>query len=535
MDKQTSKYLERSAIEWRNCEVDMKRFIETFCMLKNQIGGRPMPFKLWPCQIVQLSIWIGNKLCITLKTRQIGISWLSAAFALHQMLFRPNFTVMVLSRKESDAIKYLEKIKYMYDLLPDLIKNIHPIKHQNRLIMEIEYSKVYNRGGSIAFAESSNPEAGRGHTLNLIIFDECAFIPDAESVWSAAEPTIETTFGQAIFISTANGYDKLFQPTWANSESNENGFTRNFIGWDGDPKRDNNWYNVKRKQAESQGRLREMRQEYPRTSEEAFIVSGDTFFTPELIQSYLELPVKTSLRGNITIINKPQFNLSENGNMRMWKRPQSNQHYCAGIDSAEGVSEGDYSVVAIYDRKTKEQVAEWSGRVDTETFSQVVFALGRFYNYALLNIEMNSCGESILNFIHRQKHYPNLYRQWRYDELQRKKVKKIGWRTTTTSKRLSLDALESFLREREIKPHSRRLFEEMKTFVIKQTEWGNYTYGASGKNKDDRIMAHSIAAIILQDMPFHEKRQIQVRPQWSNRLTQKMAIPHKYNESKMFL
>ena len=479
-------------------------FIEKYCQLKDQKFGRAIPFKLWKCQKEQMEIWQNHKRCISLKTRQIGISWLSAAFMLHQMIFKKFYEAMVLSRKEADAIKYLDKVKFMYSHLPDFFKNAFaPLARQStRLSMEFA-------NGSCAMAESSNPEAGRSETLNLLIMDEAAFIPDSYSVWNAAEPTLEKTDGLAIFISTGNGYDRLFQPIWEGAENEGNGFKRYFISWEGDPNRNKEWYKLRKQQAERQNRIREFRAEYPRNPVESFIVTGQTFFSPEIIEYYLNLKQPKFDRG---ILKKgrspltgelaPTFELHGHANLKVWKQPTNGSHYCIGVDCAEGVADGDYSVAAVYDRQTREQVAEYAGRIPTEEFGRELLNLAQFYNTALINIEMNSVGDSIMNFIVKQRHYPHIYRQMRYDERGGKKVKKLGWRTTITSKRTLIDALDAYLKEREMHPRSEEFFGELKTFVVNQTERGSITYGASGNKHDDRVIAHALCAICFQEKPL---------------------------------
>ena len=495
LDIKKTKILERVAKSWVECDKDPIYFIEKFCMLKDQKNGRPIPFTLWPCQKEQLSLWMKNSRNITLKTRQIGISWLSAAYMLHEIMFKKYFEAMAISRKEADAIKYLDKARFMYNNLPELFKQMVPIVKENRLLMEF-----YNE--SVAMAESSNPDAGRSETLNMLILDEAAFIPDSPSIWNAAEPTLEKTNGKAIIISTGNGYDSFFQPMYQASQEEANGFKSYFISWFGDPERDQKWYDIREKNAKTNNRLREFRAEYPRNPVESFIVSGETFFDPDLIQFFLNKDPFPYQQGRLTEKGDAVLTLNSSGPLKVWDKPISGHHYVIGVDTAEGIQHGDNSVAEVYDRQTLEQVAEYASHTDTEEFAKIVRRLGMIYNRALINIEMNSVGESVLNSLVKQMHYPNIFRQMRYDEASNRKSHKMGWRTTISSKRLMLDALGSFLRSREMLPKSMMFFEEMKTFVMVRTEFGNYKLEASGNNHDDRVIATALCAIVLQEKPM---------------------------------
>ena len=527
--------LEKFAKNWVKCSQDPRYFIEEFCMIRDQRLGRAVPFTLWPCQVDLLKQWHENKLCITLKTRQIGVSTLSACWALWNLLFKKFFEAMVVSRKESDAIKYLDKVKFAYNNLPGLYKEMQPLfRPPTRLSMEFKdiESKMLQIGSTI-MAESSNPEAGRSETLNLIILDEAAFIPDAMSIWTASEPTLEKAEGQAIVISTGNGYDRFFQPIYQGSKDGDSGFSYIFIPWDGDPARDEKWYQIREKQAISQNRAREFRAEYPRNDVEAFIVSGMTFFDPDLIGKFLKRKERPFWRGDIN--DKGDFVKHSMGPLKIWTFPKPGAMYCAGVDTAEGVSEGDFSVGAFYDRNSRKQCAEYSGRIDTETFAKRIFSLGMKYNKALLNVEMNSVGESVMNFLSKQRHYPALYRQIRYDTVSKKKVSRLGWRTTVANKRTLLDSLEAFLRQDEMHPESFALFEELKTFVVVQNQGtGSFRYEAQGSKHDDKVIAHSLCAIIFQEKPASPPTRRNTIPKYGQRFGQrKLRQKKKYNLSKL--
>jgi hypothetical protein len=484
------------ALEIFECIESPQYFIENFCKLKDQKSGTAIPFALWKDQVDQLKDWESYQFNITLKSRQIGVSWESAAYVLWNTLFKKFFKTMIISRKEPDAIKYLDKVKFMYENLPDWFKLYCPLK-KPATMLQMEF-----KNDASIIVESSNPEAGRSETLNLLIIDEAAFIQDSFTIWTAAEPTLEKAAGKAIIISTANGYDKFFQPKWQAGISKENEFNCRFMSWQADPNRTQSWYDRMERTAKSENRLREFHQEFPRNAIEAFIVSGQTFFDPELIQTLIERPQNQFIQCNLKkSVNNLIINPHSKGYLKIWEKPIPGEQYAGGVDGAEGIENHDFSVCTIYNRRTKKQVAELSGHIPTDEFAHLLFDLGRFYNYAVLNIEMNSIGESILNYLVKQAHYPNVFRQMRYDERSSKKIKKLGWKTTNESKRIILDAMEQQLRDKEMFPLSQTLFAEMKTFMLERTDFGTYKFKASGNNHDDHVMAHALTAIIFLESP----------------------------------
>lgn len=496
MSKNQRALVKEALSYWKLGLEDPVYFIENFCKLKDQKAGKAIPFKLWPAQRWQLYYWQTNQRCITLKSRQIGITWLALAFGLWKMCRQKYFEGIIVSRKESAAISALDKLKFMYNHLPDLIKNhVIPKTGDTRLLLEL---------GTIEgrfVAESANPEAGRSDTLNYLIMDEAAFMPDAHSIWTAAQPALSRTSGNAIIISTANGHDSFFQPVYSKGADKMNGFHANFISWKGDPDRTQEWYNNAEREALNNGIefSKKFRQEYPKDPIEAFLVTGECVFSGDMVSDYLNMKPFACTVGHID--TKRKFTADHNGPFTIYERPNPNHKYCIGVDCSEGLEKGDWSVAAVYNRTTCEQVAELRTHMDTDLFGKTVNAIGWMYNKAMLNIEMNNMGESVLNVLHKQLHYPSIYKQMRYDGHSSKKVKKLGWRTTATSKPLMIDTLNSLLREHEMMPKSRKLFEEMNTFVRKDAGMSS-RMGALGNNHDDAVIAHSLAAIMLAEMPM---------------------------------
>ena len=63
-------------------------------------------------------------------------------------------------------------------------------------------------GGAIKFFSGEAANSIRGRSFNRMILDECAFIPDLESLWTEAMMgCLINTDGDALFVSTPNGLD----------------------------------------------------------------------------------------------------------------------------------------------------------------------------------------------------------------------------------------------------------------------------------------------------------------------------------------
>ena len=79
-------------------------FIENYCQIEDKdTPGVAVPFALWDGQREALQELAAHKLNIILKARQLGITWLVLAYAVHLLLKTPGATVIAISRTEEEA------------------------------------------------------------------------------------------------------------------------------------------------------------------------------------------------------------------------------------------------------------------------------------------------------------------------------------------------------------------------------------------------------------------------------------------------
>ena len=85
----------------RHVREDQSFFIEKFVKIEDKDAPDPMVlFKLWPKQKEAIESFEKYKLSIVLKARQLGLSWLALAFAVHGLVFQPGYSVVALSKRE---------------------------------------------------------------------------------------------------------------------------------------------------------------------------------------------------------------------------------------------------------------------------------------------------------------------------------------------------------------------------------------------------------------------------------------------------
>ena len=172
--------------------------------------------------------------------------------------------------------------------------------------------------------------------------------------------------------------------------------------------------------------------------------------------------------------------------LEVWEQPESRNAYVMGVDTAEGLGHGDYSVIQVLNVRSGEQVAIWHGHIAPDFLADEVDSLGRWFNKALCCVESNNHGLTTITEL-RHLGYPNLFRKRQLNSVNNRIGQEYGWKTTRTSKPLMIDDLSSALRNEELIIRDRHTLAELRTFVR------NDRGSMNGSPYDDRVMALALA------------------------------------------
>jgi len=170
----------------------------------------------------------------------------------------------------------------------------------------------------------------------------------------------------------------------------------------------------------------------------------------------------------------------------MFAEPDVAHQYVMGVDTAEGLAHGDYSVIQVLDVNTGEQSAIYHAHIAPDLLAEEVFMLGLYYNDALCCVESNNHGLTTITEL-RHLNYPRLFRRRSLNQVSNRVSQEFGWKTTRTSKPLMIDELGSALRNDELVLYDKFTIAELRTFV--RNERGSM----SGSPYDDRVMALALA------------------------------------------
>ncbi len=455
------------AEEYKKCAVDPIHFMKKYCMIQHPVRGK-IPFHLFPFQEKTLTQFKDNRFNIVLKSRQTGISTLSAGYALWKMIFNSDYNVLVIATKQDVAKNLVTKVRVMHELLPGWLKG--GSLEDNKLSLRLS-------NGSQIKAIASSPDAGRSEALSLLIFDEAAFIDDIDEIWVAAQSTLSTG-GACIALSTPNGVGNWFHKTWLNAEEGTNPFNTIKLHWSLHPERGDVWRAEQEKLLGAKKAAQECDCD--------FVSSGDTVIEPELLMFYKE-----------SFCQDPLEKTGFDGNLWRWEYPTANGSYMVIADVARGDG-SDYSAAHVMEINTCTQVAEYKGKVDTKDFGNFLVELSTQYNDALLVIENANIGWAcIQQVIDRQ--YKNLFymsKDLKYVDIEHQMRNKYraderqmvaGFSTTSKTRPLIVSKLDEYFREKAVTVRSNRLIDELFTFIFI-----NGRAEAMKSYNDDLVMAFCI-------------------------------------------
>tara|TARA_R110002060_G_scaffold65722_2_gene74718 strand:- start:4364 stop:5935 length:1572 start_codon:yes stop_codon:yes gene_type:complete len=465
--------------EYVKCAKDPAHFMKKYCNIQHPQRGRIL-FNLFPFQEKVLHLMQENPYSIILKSRQLGISTLSAGYSLWLMLFHKDKNVLCIATKQETARNMVTKVKFMYDNLPSWLKIDAP--ENNKLSLRLS-------NGSIIKATSASSDAGRSEAVSLLLIDEAAFIDQIGEIWASAQQTLATG-GGAIVLSTPYGTGNWFHKTWVSAENNQNDFIPIRLPWSVHPERDQEWRN---RQDELLGDPRLASQE----CDCDFSTSGDIVFHAEWIDFVSQ-----------TTIQDPLERRGVDQNLWIWEGADYSREYMVTADVARGDGR-DFSACHIIDIQTNTQVAEYRGQLPPKEFGYFLTGLATEYNNAMLVVENANIGWATLDAI-REREYKNLYQSPKSDALTAESFLRVyegnsemvpGFTMSMKTRPLCVNKFREFVGDKSVVIRSKRLLEEMKVFI-----WKNGRPEAQTGYNDDLVMSFGIG-MFLRDTSLKFQQQ----------------------------
>lgn len=458
--------------ELKNCNRDPSYFANKYCKIQHPKRGT-IPFKTFPFQDDCLRAFRKHAFNIVLKSRQLGLSTVVAAYAVHQALFARDKNILVIATKLSTAKNFIKKVVKILDNLPPWMRLCNYEKSQQEVRFE---------NGSQIKAIPTTDDAGRSEALSLLIIDEAAFVRNFEEIWSALFPTLSEG-GGAIVLSTPNGVGGQYHDLWIGAETGgmdeddvgENGFHPIRLPWDVHPEHGEEYF------AKMSSKLGARK-----TAQELlcdFLSSGENFIKP-VTSVWINQEQRT-----------PISREGPEGAVWVWANPIPGHKYLISADVARGDANDNTTFIGI-DMTTGEEVFEYQGKIYPDVLAENLDFYGRKYNNALVVVEHNTFGNHTLIDLKKLR-YPNIF----YRTAPKHNVEnhypsdkdKPGFDTQTATRQDALARFEDSMRCHVVTPRSSRFYDETQTFV-----WLDDKPQAKKGKRDDLVMAMAIACWVYR-------------------------------------
>ncbi len=457
-------------VEYCLCQLSFLHFLSHYVYINDPPpGAGRIQWVAWPHLSALAKELPSQRRLVILKARQLGLSWLVAAYALWRAMFAPGATVLLLSRGQLEASELLDKVKFVFDNLPDF----QPVAtKRNESILEL--------GGlnSRVFALPSTEDAGTGFTATLVVCDEHAKHPYAASNFAAVEPTVNAG-AQFISLSTASGIGNFYHQLYTAAKSGLNGFAWRFMGALTRPGRDMAWHAETRRNYEGAPHL--FAGEYPLNDVEAFVLTSG-------VPVFDLLALERLLRS----VSSPQrFEQYPLGSLSVYQEPTPGRRYVCGADVAYGLDTPDCGVAQVVDWQTGLHVASLWGHFPPEDLAQRTVELCRRYNGAFLGLEANGVGKFALRRIEDLGYADSrhLYHSdWDAAAKRGDMPKSPGWSTDTKTRPVLVAELAEAIAHGSLITQDAETIGELRTFIHEAGK----PQAAQGCH-DDRVMALGIA------------------------------------------
>ena len=474
---------------------------------------------------------------LVLKGRQQGFTTLVTAYQLSCSILNRNFQGFTLADKSdnSEAI-FQNKAKFPYSQLPECLKPTEKFNNRKQLLFE----KI----NSSWAVDTATKDVGRSRTVNFFHGSECAF-------WKDGIAPIQGALGEAftkncikIYESTANGYND-YQKMW-DSGVHINCFyewwkTKEYrISFRNEEAMQDFLHSIATKKDWIWERLRWLlnnkgldaeqlywywnkydkyldkdliKQEYPCTPQEAFLLSGKNVFDTAVILdrlTRLPKPLKVGYfrydYDGMRISNIRWVN-DRSGYIQIFQVPNvpAFTEYCIGGDTAgEG---SDFFTGHVLDARTGVQVAHLKHQFDADQYTKQMYCLGAYFKWALIGIEANFDSYPIMEL--QRLGYPKQYARETPDTYTGKLEKRFGFRTTSLTRPTAISRLVEVVREHCDTINDKETLEELLTIV--RNEKGRIEAPEGGH--DDDMMGLAIAHQIREQVVFTNEP-IVVNPQY---------------------
>ena len=430
---------------------------------------------------------------IILKPRQIGSSTIVAAYLFYKAYTSTEpVTYAILSYKLSSSKHLLNIHKTFYNYLPKIL--------QRELDVDNSTELSFVGGGRIIAVASTQKGGLRSFTASAIHISEYAFAENPEELKATAISALND--GQLIIESTANFFNDCLHKEILKKQSGGAHYNYLFFKWS-----DHHTYTIhnddeiettdeedelsrvhdlslaqlkwRREKISKLGHEKFVR-EFPLNLEEAYRISGSTYFTFDDFIDIEKLEV-------------------EPVGWTTFEDPDPNDSYAIGVDTSGGVGR-DWSVIIVVSKLTHQIVCIWrDNRTSPIELSQYIEEAAISYNNALVLVEANNYGLATINELGHNG----------YGRLWKDPKNGKDFLTTSKSKPLLFENMKKFIQQGYIQILDNITLLELRSLTIDQK--GIIKFADNIDSHSDNAMAFALALWCLNDVNVKPRAYL---PEW---------------------
>lgn len=481
---------------------------------------------------------------ILLKSRQVGGTALSEALIAHLVFLNPHTQGVIASDHPDNTLKLYQTLDKIYGNLPGWLKPVRDwnVKGTHMRLPALDSDVICGAG-------NQKTTLGQGMNVDIVHFTEVStwnqeMCGQIDEDLMPAFDSSHKHHSLAILESTGAGaIGNWFHDRFQSAVAGDSLFKPVFIAWYLRPgwrmhsegvvfnvdteamadrvkretgieldKEQKSWYQLKRRELESEDKLSVFYQEFPSTIEEAFQTGLKSVFSIDLrakLRDRVKTPIgvyEVNLRDrklrplNLEAWIKSDKPGKEQNKIIVWEWAKPGYLYTIGVDASYGMMGKDGAAVEVLRVGNKwdpdEQVAEFRGTISPLELSVPSFILGNVYRDKLTGleaemvVEINPGAPGIVTQVELQRmNYHNFYLRKNPNKADRTTSNDYGWYTTAATRPLLTEMGVDYLRKGDLLVNSPYFINEMSAFVVGELKNGRKKMEHAPGYHDDRIIA----------------------------------------------
>lgn len=213
----------------------LEEFIRSL-RIKHPTKGK-ISFELYDFQVELLKKFISKNHLVLLKSRQLGLTELTAAYALYIALTKPNSIIWYITDRSTHNTSFINRIYYSHSNIED--KQIN-IDRRTRYTLKFDNGSIIDASNGTDIVHRTNAD--------LVIIDEAAWIKGLDDILASVIPCANNN--KIIIQTTPSYYFSPFHKFWERITpiiGHRKIYERIQLPWTVHPERDSEWYHsVKR-------------------------------------------------------------------------------------------------------------------------------------------------------------------------------------------------------------------------------------------------------------------------------------------------